>query len=228
MPEYELIEWNEENTNLSIPFIDYFYKRKQWAYVSDYVRLLTLYDHGGIYLDTDVLVLKSFKELENNNCFLGFEEHNRIAAGIIGAERGNQFLKACLDYYNQMKFDVEIKIENILIPELITKVYNDLNKDLSNKAFKVRIFNEEFFYPVSFYSRLDVRNYRKYITKNSYAVHLWYGSWLDHSIEHYINMKEYKKAIFYYTKKDLNLFKIDTFLEAKKYFKYFLSSIKDL
>ena len=61
LPDYKIIEWNEKNSDLAHPFVIEAYKLKKWAFVSDYIRLKVLYDFGGIYLDTDMMVLKSFE-----------------------------------------------------------------------------------------------------------------------------------------------------------------------
>ena len=68
-------------------------KRKKYAFVSDYVRVYALYNYGGIYLDTDVEVLKNFDNLLMNNSFWGFEEKNYIATSIIGATKQNKLIK---------------------------------------------------------------------------------------------------------------------------------------
>jgi hypothetical protein len=75
MPEYEIREWNDDDLK-KLPlnkFAKEAYQCKKWAFVSDYVRLIVLYDEGGIYLDTDVVVFKSFNDMLNNNFFSSIE-----------------------------------------------------------------------------------------------------------------------------------------------------------
>lgn len=73
MPDWEIIEWNEDNTDLSCcAFAEEAYKCKKWAFVSDFVRLKAVYECGGIYLDTDVELYESFENLINNNAFMFF------------------------------------------------------------------------------------------------------------------------------------------------------------
>lgn len=61
MPDYEIICWNEDNFDYtSVPFVKEAYEQKKWAFVADYVRLYALFHYGGIYLDTDSEVYKSF------------------------------------------------------------------------------------------------------------------------------------------------------------------------
>ena len=84
LPEYEIIEWNEKNFdfNNSNTYVKQALKRKRWAFVTDYMRLKILYDHGGIYLDTDVEVIKSFDTLLNDNSFIGLESFDTICTAV--------------------------------------------------------------------------------------------------------------------------------------------------
>ena len=71
-PDYEIIEWNESNFDVNaIPYTAGAYKDKKWAYVTDYARLKIVYEHGGIYLDTDVEVLKSLDPFLEHKAFFG-------------------------------------------------------------------------------------------------------------------------------------------------------------
>jgi len=75
MPEYEIREWHDDDLKI-IPlnkFVREAYKCKKWAFVSDYIRLYILYTEGGIYLDTDVIVFKSFNDMLDNNFFSAIE-----------------------------------------------------------------------------------------------------------------------------------------------------------
>lgn len=84
LPDYEIIEWNEKNTDLKHTFLKKTYKLKKWAFVADFVRLKVLYEFGGIYLDTDMLMLKSLDSFLDDKCFFGAENETFISAGIIG------------------------------------------------------------------------------------------------------------------------------------------------
>lgn len=81
---YEIIEWNEENFNINCnKYVKEAYERKKYAFVSDYVRLYVLYNYGGIYLDTDVEVLKTFDQFLVNDSFVGFEDKELISTGAL-------------------------------------------------------------------------------------------------------------------------------------------------
>lgn len=183
LPDYEIIEWNENNSDLAHPFVNEAYRYKKWAFVADYIRLKVIYNNGGIYLDTDMIVLKSFNELLRNNCFLGAEDSEYINAAIIGATPGNNFIKCCLDFYAELEFDNN-NFLNLTIPKVLTKVIHGLG--IETNLFKLKIVNDsltiyphKYFYPFPYVDRLELLNYKKYVKEESYTVHLWAGSWVE-------------------------------------------------
>ena len=112
LPDYEIIEWNEDNLPLDTiaknnRFFASCMKNKLWAFMSDYLRLWILYHEGGIYMDTDVQVIKSFDDLLSNPMFLGYEMNDYIGTGIIGAEKNNTLLKELLDFYSEKIWEVD-------------------------------------------------------------------------------------------------------------------------
>src|SRR5665647_928458 len=105
LPDYEIKEWNENNFDLkSNSYVREAYDSKMFAFVSDYVRVLALYHFGGIYLDTDVEVFKSFDDLLHHDSFWGFEQENYIATSTIGAAKGNKLIQTFLDSYREKSF----------------------------------------------------------------------------------------------------------------------------
>jgi len=171
LPDYEVIEWNESNSDLDSQFCKQALYYKKWAFLSDYVRLKVLYEWGGIYMDTDMLVIKSFEPLLSQNCFLGYQDNGQINASIIGCIPKNPFIKACLDKYNQLQFD-EKRLMAMAIPEIITKVYENFADKMT-----VNIYPSEYFYPYPFADSLKGKNYLDCINSNTYAIHLWNASW---------------------------------------------------
>ena len=112
LPNYEIIEWNESNLPLDEiarenRFFAYCRKYKLWAFMSDYLRLWILEREGGIYLDTDVQVLKPFDDLLKYPMFLGYEMNDYVGTGIIGAEKGNPVIKALLNFYADKIWNVD-------------------------------------------------------------------------------------------------------------------------
>lgn len=103
---YEIIEWNEDNFDIeSHPFVKKAYERKQWAFVSDYVRFYAVYHYGGVYFDTDVVVAKDIDRLLNNEAFVGFETPEYPFTAVFGCEKHHMFAKKVLDYYDGLDVD---------------------------------------------------------------------------------------------------------------------------
>lgn len=104
-PDFEIIEWNEDNFDISSNrYVREAYEAKKWAFVTDYVRLWALYNFGGIYMDTDVEVLKPLDSFLTHQAFSGFENDTQISTGIMACEKGNDIFKELLDYYNDATF----------------------------------------------------------------------------------------------------------------------------
>ena len=106
LPDYKIMEWNEKTYSIenSIPYVKEAYSSKKWAFVSDYVRLYALYNYGGIYLDTDVQILKSFDDLLKNEVFFGFESKDYLCTAVMGACSKHWFVKEFLDSYKERHF----------------------------------------------------------------------------------------------------------------------------
>ena len=116
---YEVIEWNETNCDLQCnSYIRKAVENKNWAFVSDYFRLRALYEFGGIYLDTDVEIYKSFDDLLSKKGFVGYMHDALIGTAVLGFEKKNLFIKKLLDLYDNAewiegKYDLfRIKFEN--------------------------------------------------------------------------------------------------------------------
>ncbi|WP_216829040.1 glycosyltransferase family 32 protein [Alkalihalobacterium elongatum] len=178
LPEYEIKEWNEQNFDFhSNTYAREAYEAKKYAFCSDYVRVHVLYHIGGIYLDTDVEVFKSFNDLLHHHSFWGFEQENFIATSTIGAKKGNPLIKIFLNAYQHKNFINEDGETNQLTN---VAIISDL---LVNKGLKL---NGEFqelegfgtFYPQTYFSPYDYINCRKLVTEKTYAMHHFYKSWL--------------------------------------------------
>lgn len=170
LKDYKLIEINE-----SSPFFDfdkeyrnckYFrnrYDKKEWAFVSDYIRCKVLYEHGGIYLDTDITIEKDFSPLLNNNLFLGYEAPNRVGMSIFGVSKHHPILNNMLQIYNNKN----LKNKPIIITDLINEVLKDY------KGNDYIIYPCEYFYPLPYKANFS----EHLITNNTYAIHWWNNSW---------------------------------------------------
>ena len=105
-PDYEIKEWNTSNYDISYnSYIRDAYKKKKWAFVSDVMRLDIIYKYGGIYLDTDIKMIKSPDELLYQKCFGCFDASLVMNSGSgLGAVRNMEIIKELRDYYNDISF----------------------------------------------------------------------------------------------------------------------------
>lgn len=179
LPEYEIKEWNEKNFDInSNIYTAEAYKEKKWAYVTDYVRLHALYNEGGIYMDTDVEVLKNIDRFLVHSAFSGFEDIQFIPTGIMGAEKYNQWIKDLLDYYKEKKFynengELDLTPNTVTITELSHKYGLELNGNYQVLEHDIHIYPKEFFCPKEHATNKLI------ITENSYCIHHFNGSWID-------------------------------------------------
>ncbi|MCU5435523.1 glycosyltransferase [Bacillus mobilis] len=179
LSQYELIEWNEKNFDINNnPYVQEAYKSGKFAFVSDYVRLHALFNFGGIYLDTDVEVFKSFDTLLHHDSFWGFEQENYIATSTIGAAKENELIKMFLDLYKEKNFiNEDGSYDNLTNVAIITEMLK--NRGLIMNGEYQEIEGEGAFYPQTYFSPYDYINCRKFITSKTYVIHYFYKSWLS-------------------------------------------------
>lgn len=164
-PDFSIVEWNEGNFDVEkYPFTKRMYNEKKWAFVADYARLIILEEHGGFYLDTDMLLLHSLSKLTENSCVLGEESPDIISAGMIAALPHNLFISTCRAYYD----DNVTKV--ITIPRALSFVY----ENYPNKK-SLTVYPPETFYP------FDAEHIKEWKGQNLgdavIGVHLWNYSW---------------------------------------------------
>ena len=131
LPEYEFMLWDLDRFDINqILWTKQAFESKKYAFAADYIRLYAIYTYGGIYLDMDVEVLKSFNPLLNRKYILGFEDATGIEGGIIGSERGSKWLKECLEYYENRAFvKLDGSYDTLPLPRIM---YSRLKNYLSN------------------------------------------------------------------------------------------------
>lgn len=181
MPNYEIKMWDESNYDINKhPFLKEAYDNKKWAFVSDYARLDIIYNYGGIYLDTDVEVLKSFDDLLDYECFMGIEDGSLcVATGLgFGAVANNDFIKENLDVYDNLKlFNENTGKMNLLnCPIITTNLLKKYGFDSINKnqvINNIYIFSSEYFCPMNYNTGIVT------VTENTYSIHKYNMSWVS-------------------------------------------------
>jgi mannosyltransferase OCH1-like enzyme len=226
LSDYQFILWNESNSDMNHPFIKFAYENKKFAFVADYVRLKAVYDCGGIYLDTDMFLIKNFDDLLSHDFFIGAQDSMLISAGIFGSTKEHKYIKECLNYYedpNPKEWQLRLAIPRVLTRAFKSYVNKkDVNFSKLIKEKELIIYPPEYFYPLPFdVNKPFQSDFLKYATEDTIAIHLWEGSWIDFDIFQLIRRKNYFPAILKIDfKKKGNI----TFL--KKIISAFLYSIK--
>ncbi|MGN0870349.1 MAG: glycosyltransferase family 32 protein [Victivallales bacterium] len=172
-PDYGIIEWNENNVDLEeYPYLKWCYENKKWAFLSDLVRLLVVFKHGGIYLDTDVEVVKSLEPMLEYQAFFGFENNEFINTGIgFGAVSGHISIKRMIDIYAQMKPDNNGAFKMIGCPALNTQALCDLGLQRNGQYQQ---FSGITILPAEYLNPLDSSTGHLLRTPNTYSIH-WYS-----------------------------------------------------
>ena len=184
-PDFKFILWDENKFDIeSAPkYVKEAYQSKRYAFVSDYVRLIALQKFGGIYLDTDVEVIKSFEKFLNNEAFLGFETEEMLGSGIIGTIPNHSFTKAILETYQNDSFYLTNGTKN-LTPNTkrITEICVDkFGLQLNNKQQYLDCMKVEIF-PIRYFCAKDIFSGKIIITKDTYSIHHFQGNWLPKHI----------------------------------------------
>lgn len=177
-PDYEIIEWNEENFNLDYNgYTRYCYDNKRWAFLSDFVRLVVVAEHGGIYFDTDVELLKRPDELLQYEAFYGFENNENINTGQgFGAVAGHPTIEAMKVQYTVLKPDETGAYPMITCPALNTNAL--LPFGLALDGTRQNIAGAEIL-PADWLNPYDDPTGRLNKTKNTVSVHWYSKSWMS-------------------------------------------------
>ena len=176
--DYQIIEWNEENFDVGVnAYTKQAYENKKYAFVSDVARLYALLNYGGIYLDTDVEVYRSFDEILEHRCVFGFEYKNWIATSFLAAEKDHPLIQEFFKQYenisfglNKTNFNMETNVEKI------TKLLED--KGVVRDNSYQEIAEGIVVYPKEYFSPYDYGNCVLEKTEHSICVHHFFVSWL--------------------------------------------------
>ena len=177
-PNYEIIEWNEDNFNINkYPYAKFCYENKKWAFLSDFARLVVVSEYGGLYFDTDVEIVKSFDDLLKYDAFYGFENNENINTGEgFGAIKGHSTVLSMLTQYLKLLPDSEENYPLIPCPALNTKALLPMGLKLSGERQKLD--GAEVF-PYDYFNPYDDPTGRLKKTQNTYSIHWYSKSWLS-------------------------------------------------
>lgn len=177
-PDFEVIEWNESNFDVSCnAYVREAYEARKWAFVSDYVRLWALYQYGGIYMDTDVELIRPIDAFLSNQAFSGFEAFGTVMqSGIMGGEAHHPFYKDLLAEYEKRQFNLGHGKFNLTANVVyITKYFEAKGLKLDNTRQNIDGF---IVYPSEYFCPKNTRTLKLACTDNTYAIHHFAASWI--------------------------------------------------
>lgn len=150
LPDYEIIEWNESNFDIAQdPWMLRMHEEGKYAFASDWARLKILHDYGGVYLDTDVELMKSFSPFCGEEMFWGFEYDCYLATCVIGSRPGHALLNLLLAEYEGRD---DAPINNAVVTRFFLRHFPNfcLNNTEQRLDGGIRILPKEFFSVPSF------------------------------------------------------------------------------
>lgn len=176
-PDFEIREWNESNFDLEqVPaYVRQAYEAGRWAFVTDYVRLRALTEVGGVYLDTDVEIVRPLDPFLKHEAFAGFEHLERVQTGVLACRKGFPLFQEFLAYYDTAVFRrPDGSMDTTTNVEILTGICRKKGL-VFNDAFQVvdglAVYPREVFCPVDY----DTMKLKK--TRKSVTIHWFSGSW---------------------------------------------------
>lgn len=186
-PDYEIVEWNESNFDVNCcEYVSEAYEAKKWAFVSDVARLHALVNHGGIYLDTDVELVKPLDDILSYEAVSGFESKSRIGTALMACMKGHPLFTEFLDEYRDSHFlnkDSSYDITPNVLRITNTCVKYGLKLDNS-----LQTINGFTLFPCDYFSPKDFDTGALTVTDNTYSIHHFEGSWLPEENKYYANL----------------------------------------
>lgn len=186
-PDFELRCWTGDSLGADTPlWVTQALEQKKFAFAADYMRYYALYHFGGVYMDTDVELLKPFGKLIDAPYLMGHETHgNQVESGFVAIEPGHPFIKAMLDYYDGRPF---IKADGSLdmrgLPDTLREVADTHGFTFVDAATPDEISirpNEISLLPAEYFSPISLQTMRLTVTENTVAIHHFAATWKPRS-----------------------------------------------
>lgn len=177
-PDYEIIEWNEDNFDLNCnPYIRWCYANKKWAFLSDMARLMIVYEQGGIYFDTDVELIRSPEALLKYEAFYGWENESAVNTGQgFGAMAHHRTVEAMLRQYLAMLPDAEGNFSLTPCPALNTAALAELGLETGGR--RQTVAGAEIL-PADYMNPYDDPTGKLRKTANTVSIHWYAKSWIS-------------------------------------------------
>lgn len=194
-PDYKIIRWDENNFDINCcPYVSEAYEAGNWAFVSDYARFAILYDHGGVYFDTDVELIRPIDDILDMGPFMGCEQYYEkkgskysgryarrdgacmVAPGLgMAAPKGFELYGEVLEYYGRIHY---LNADGTKAT-VVMHITNLLRKDGFNMKNEMQCVRGVNIYPVEYFCPLDPVTREINITENTRSIHHYDASWLS-------------------------------------------------
>jgi mannosyltransferase OCH1-like enzyme len=190
LPDYQFVLWDKPKVeNIQNEWLKQTIALKKYAFASDYVRIYSLFNYGGVYLDADVELVASLDPFLKHNFFIGVEYNNDLEPAVFGAVPGHLWLNHLLNYYNNRSF---IKSDGAFDEKTLPNIFNETAavrygfksngniQVIDNES--IAIYPSDYFSPKNIYSQQIIR------TRNTVAIHHFESSWFEKNSKH--NLKQ--------------------------------------
>lgn len=177
MPDYQYKLWNEDNFDVnSVPYVKEAYECRKYAFVTDYVRLFALYMEGGIYMDTDVEVLKPYDDLLTLPAFTGYEGSKYLppVTGTMASEAGGVWVKEQLSAYEGIHFVLEDGSMDLTTNT--SRISSIMKRGGFLQDGKKQVYKDMHIFPVDYFCPRQTTG-EFLLTENTYCDHHFMGSW---------------------------------------------------
>lgn len=198
LPDYEVVIWDKDKIDINKhPWPKQAFEKGKYAFAADFIRLYSIYTEGGIYLDSDVEVVKSFDEFLELKSFIGMESSGDLEPAIIGAEPGCDWVGKCLEYYQGRNFILPTgDLDMTPLPIVLAKCLESDHSISSLSRVRINILaNGLHIYPSSYFSPKSLYSKSFKIRDNTVCIHHFDGSWINRGFKYYLKFYLHKALI---------------------------------
>lgn len=178
-PDYEIVRWDETNYDVhKNAFVAEAYDNGRYGFVPDFARLDILHQYGGIYMDTDVEVVRSLDELLYQRAFCGVEKWQVLNfGGCCGAVKGHAGLEPFLERWSERRIlredgTLDSLSSGLIDTEIALQAGYQMNGENQN-VLGINIYTFDYFHPYDYMSGMMHR------TAHTFSIHHFNGGWLD-------------------------------------------------
>lgn len=178
-PDYTIKKWDESNLPMDNPYIATAYRHKNWANISNIMRCYALYEEGGIYVDTDIELVRNIDCFMNDKCLMGWQKDSKLYQGVnnavFGAEAGHPFVGQLIEVIEKTFDGTESadKSSPGVVSELLIALGVDKYHDEKFVIEDVTLYPRRYFYPFSWREKIIYKN----LSQDTYCIHHWAHSW---------------------------------------------------